>query len=205
MQRELGSPFGRDDVVPDTRRVQDYVERLDPRVYFVKGMFVEPLRKQLGHDDFESIRPFLADPPRRGYVPFRDYPQHDHSLVLAALCDRRFPELSHAEALRRMAREDIHALAESTFGKVLLALVDDPRVAIGRFPAVYEKVAPSPQRLTVEDLPDGRVQLDVQPNFGCYGYQLGQVEEVVTMFGGTPSTEVWLGDDFHCRFVIAVE
>lgn len=201
MKEELGSPFGVDDVVPDVRTVEDYVHRLDPRRYRVKGMFVEPLRQRLGAD-FDALRPFLYDPPRGRYVPFRDYPQHDHTRCLAVLCDRLHPRLSHAEAMRRLARADFHTFRESTFGKVLLTMVGDARSAIARLPTVYEKVAPADQRVTVENLADGRVRVDITPSFSGYSYTLGQLEEVVVHFGGAPRIEVWTGPDDAVRYVV---
>ncbi len=203
MRRVPGSPFGPGDPVPDTRNVDDYVDRLDPKRFHVKGMFIQSVADRLG-PDFEHFKSWLLDPPRGRYVPFRDYPQHDHTRLLAALGERRHPGLSHPEAMRRLAREDFHTFASSTFGKVVLAMVTDAASALHRIPYVYEKVAPADQVVTVTALDDGRLRLDYRPNLGVYAYQLGQVEGIVGHWGHTPETDVFLDgqDDRDLRFEV---
>ncbi|MCB9596548.1 MAG: DUF2378 family protein [Sandaracinaceae bacterium] len=203
MELVPGSPFGPDDPVPDVRGVEDYVDRLDPKRFFVKGMFMQPIADALG-GDFDAFRSWLLDPPRGRYVPFRDYPQHDHTRLLATLAERRHPDLTHAEGMRRLARKDFHVFAQSTLGRVILAMVGDARSALHHLPTVYAKVAPGDQRLVVETLDDGRIRIDYRPNHGVYAYQLGQVEEIVRHFGAEPSTEVLLGADDVTRFVMTL-
>lgn len=204
MKRVPGGPFGRDDPVPDERIMDDYLDRLDPARFRVRGMFFTSLVKRLGAD-YASIVPFLAEPPPGKYVPFRSYPQHDHLLLLAVLAQREYGAHSHAEGMRRLAREDFHTFVSSTLGKVLMAMAGDPRAALAKLPAIYENVAPKSQRVRYELLPDGRVQLDFAPVPGVYSYQLGQIEEIVGNWDHPTSIEIWLGAEDRVRFVVDLD
>lgn len=194
MRRVKGSPFRVDDPVHDAREVSDYIDRLDPSLFSVKGMFIQPIANRLGKD-FEEYRGLLEEPPRGKYVPFRNYPAKDHARLLGALAERLHPGLSHAEGMRRLARADFHTFAASTLGKVTLAMVSDVRKALHHMPTVYAKVAPGGQRVLASDLPDGAVRIEFHPNLGVYAYQLGQIEEIARHFGAAARIDVYLGGD----------
>ena len=59
--------------------------------YRVKGMFLNPLVKQLG-PAWEALSKELDPPPRMGrYLPFKDYPQRDMTRLMYHLGRREFP------------------------------------------------------------------------------------------------------------------
>lgn len=172
-----------------------------PASHVVKGMFFRPLVKELGPAGWEALVPSLRWPPRSGrYVAFKDYPQHDHLLVLGALARERYPRVSLREALRRLAREDVRTFAESTFGGVMLSLVRDARGALHKIPMVYERVARGDWTISTSDGADGTVSLEFERYYGDWSYTLGQLEGVVIHYGGAPQTTVHELGDRRVRF-----
>lgn len=161
-----------------------------PKNFLVKGMFFTRLLSQLGAA-YAGIEPRLDAAPRFGrYLPFSDYPQSDYIRVSTAAAQKLFPSVSLREALRLLGREDFSVVAESTLGKVILAVVGDAQGALLRAPFIYMKMAPSDWIVTGESLDARTVRIEFAPVHGSWEYLLGQLEGVVMKFGGEPVTAI---------------
>ncbi len=161
-----------------------------PSSFVLKGMFFSRFVRDLG-SDWSDLAPSLDAPPKNGrYVAFSDYPQRDFVRIYCRVARKSFARYDLSEAVRRLAREDFHVFAESTFGKVVLALVRDARSALHRVPFVYSKVAPGEFRMHAEDIDDRTVRIVVDPHHGNWEYQLGQFEGIVLAFDATPRISV---------------
>ncbi len=67
---------------------------------------------------------------------------------------------------------------------------------------VYSKVAQADQRITAEALDDGRIQIDFEPLYGTYAYQLGQIEGIVAYWETEPTVDIFRGSDEHLRLIV---
>lgn len=175
--------------------------------YRVKGMFLNPLVRQLGAA-WEPISKELDHPPRMGrYLPFKDYPQRDMTRLMFHLGKREFPGVSVFEAFRRLSRNDFGVFAASTLGRVVLSTIRDPISALLKLPEVYVKVAPGEWTFQAQHVGRDDVELRFGPAPGIWGAQLGQVEAIVQHFDAEPEVEVSFDaerDDrvrflIHCR------
>lgn len=175
------------------RTMADMGQRM-PWSYRLKGMFHQALVDRLGKEAYEAVRPELQDPPRASYLAFRDYPMWDHQRLMVALARVVYRGQPEGEAVRRMARDDIHTLAESTVGSVVLSMIGDARSALLRLPFVYSKMANASWSVTARELDDGRVQLDYEGFHGLWSYQLGQVEGVAAHYGARSEVDVFEDD-----------
>ena len=166
-----------------------------PRDYVVKGMFCTRLVDLLG-EDYDALVPQLTAPPRGGrYLPFNDYPTTDYTRIAAATAMKHFSALGMSEALRRVAREDFAAFSNSTWGRVALTLVGDPRSALLHMPEAFARAAPGP-RLRSEELDDKTTRVTLERYFGFVEYMLGQLEGVVLAFEREPTITIRkLGSD----------
>lgn len=164
-----------------------------PDTFTVKGMFFRRAVKVLG-DNIQDHREALQIETDR-YLPFRDYPQHDHALLSYHAAITAHPKVSQREALRQYAKDDIHDFADSMFGKVTMSMVGDPFKALGLIPSVYNKVAPGPWEFTRLD-EGGDFILRVGQMTGDWSYQVGQFEGIVGFYGG--STIIEVDDDYPC-------
>lgn len=188
MRRVLGSPFTPDDPVPDLGPIEPLIREM-PSSYTVKGMFVAPIANRLGKAEVERLRSTFDAPLRDRYLAFRDYPQADHSRLMARLAELEYPGHSPAEALRRFARSDMQTFAGSTLGRVIMAVVGDAVSALLKIPTVYEKVAPG--TVVVGRQTPGGVSLEFQPVYGAWAYQLGQVEGIAAHYGARTAVAVF--------------
>jgi uncharacterized protein (TIGR02265 family) len=160
-----------------------------PGDHLVKGMFCSRLVDVLG-DDYEPLESKLIAPPRGGrYLTFKDYPAADYTRLVVRAAQKQFPELPLSESTRRLARDDIQTFASSTWGKVALTLVSDPRVALTSMPEAHTRAAPGPE-LRVEERDARTVRLIYVGYRGLVEYMLGQLEGVVLMFGRTPTVTI---------------
>ena len=160
-----------------------------PAGYYLKGLFLRAVQKELGPDRFEAIRPALLEPPRGAYLPFKDYPQEDYTRLTCVLAELRFPSFTLPEAIRRLSRQDIEILADSMFGRVVMSIVGDARAAMMQIPRVYGVVTSGGWEFGVEPSDRG-VAFWIDPHPGDWWYQLGQVEGIVRYYGGTARTIV---------------
>lgn len=160
-----------------------------PSHYLVKGMFCSRIVDVLG-GDFEAMQSKLIAAPRAGrYLPFKDYPAADYTRLVVAAAQKQFPELPLCESTRRLARDDFRTFAGSTWGKVALTLVSDPRNALMSMPEAYARAAPGPElRAEVRDA--RTVRMILVRYKGLVEYMLGQFEGIVMMFDHTPSVVI---------------
>jgi uncharacterized protein (TIGR02265 family) len=185
----LNSVYSPDDPISGTFDV-DATARLFTRAHLVKGMFFNRLLAVLG-PSFGDLVPFLEAPPRLGkYLPFSDYPQGDYLRVAVAVAERSYPAWSLREGIRRLSRADFKVFADSTLGKVLLAVAGDVHAALINVPSTYTKVTSANWTITGEAIDQGAVTITFAPLLGPWEFQLGQLEGVVLAFGKTPSVRV---------------
>lgn len=170
----------------------DALAALYPQHYTIKGMFCNRFRDSLG-DDFEALRPRLIAPPRGRYLPFKDYPQADYTRVVLAAAAKQFGELDLAEATRRVARDDFATFADSTLGKITLALVGEPHQALLRMPEAFARVAPGPE-LRSEERGERAVRMILARYFGSIEYMLGQFEGIVMSYAHSPVITIHRAD-----------
>ena len=185
----LNSVYSPDDPISGTFDV-DATARLFTRAHLVKGMFFNRLLAVLG-PSFGDLVPSLEAPPRLGkYLPFSDYPQGDYLRVAVAVAERSYPAWSLREGIRRLSRADFKVFADSTLGKVLLAVAGDVHAALINVPSTYTKVTSANWTITGEAIDQGAVTITFAPLLGPWEFQLGQLEGVVLAFGKTPSVRV---------------
>jgi uncharacterized protein (TIGR02265 family) len=168
----------------------EYIARAIPKTNIVKGMFFTRHVSQLGAD-FANVIPSLEAPPRFGkYVPFSDYLQSDYMRVITAVARKSYARLGLREGLRRLGRDDFNVFGESTFGRVILAVVGDAKAAILKTPGIYMKMAPGDWTATGEEIDEHTVRIEFFPTYGSWEYQLGQLEGVVLKYGVEPTTTI---------------
>jgi uncharacterized protein (TIGR02265 family) len=170
-----------------------------PSDHLVKGMFCSRIVEVLG-GDYEALQSQLLAAPRAGrYLPFKDYPAADYTRLVVAAAQKQFPQLPLCEGTRRLARDDFRTFAGSTWGKVALTLVSDPRTALMHMPEAYARAAPGPElRAEVRDARTVRMLL-VRYR-GLVEYMLGQFEGIVMMFDHTPSVVIHRVDNDTLSF-----
>lgn len=157
-----------------------------PSHYLVKGMFCSRFVDVLGAD-YQSLESKLMAAPRGGrYLPFKDYPASDYTRLVVAAAQKQFPQLALSESTRRVARDDFRTFAGSTWGKIALTLVSDPRSALLRMPEAYARAAPGPE-LRVEVRDNRTVRMTLVRYRGLVEYMLGQFEGIVMMYDRTPT------------------
>lgn len=157
-----------------------------PGDYLVKGMFCSRIVDVLGAD-YEALQSRLIAPPRAGrYLPFADYPAADYTRLVVAAAQKQFPQLPLSESTRRLARDDFRTFAGSTWGKIALVLISDPRTALMHMPEAFARVAPGPE-LRTEERDERTVRMIFVRYRGLVEYMLGQLEGIVMMFDRTPT------------------
>jgi uncharacterized protein (TIGR02265 family) len=185
----LNTVFSQDDPISGVFDVEA-TARVFTRAHLVKGMFFNRLLAILGAS-FGDLVPSLQAPPRLGkYLPFSDYPQGDYLRVASAVALRAYPAWPLREGIRRLSRDDFKVFADSTLGRVLLAVVGDVHAALLNVPSMYMKVASADWKITGEEIDKGAVRITFAPVLGPWEFQLGQLEGVVLAFGKRPSVRV---------------
>lgn len=161
-----------------------------PPDFMLKGMFFSRIC-ELGPRFAEAVKPKLLAPPRTGrYIPFSDYPQADFSRISHAVATGLYPSLPVPEAMRRLARRDFSTFAESSIGRVSLALIGDLRAAILKMPDLYAAVLRGGTMSARAVGPD-QFELTFKDFYGwvdCYPF--GQFEGLVQKFGKTCRVDV---------------
>ena len=171
-----------------------------PQGYGVKGMFFDRLLVVLGAD-FETVRATLDKPPERGrYVGFRDYPGTDFVRLAAAAARKAFPHLGLREAIRCLALDDFRVFADSTLGKVTLAVASDARAVLKKVPFIYRNLAPGDWDISAEELDERTVRLDFRPFIGRWEYAVGQFEGAILHYGPRSIIHVSEHAGGHVRF-----
>jgi uncharacterized protein (TIGR02265 family) len=154
-----------------------------PPGFTLKGMFFSRL-VEIGGRHAATVQGKLVAPPRLGrYVPFADYPQVDYSRLAHAVATGMFPRLPVREAMRQLARLDYATFADSTVGRVSLALVSGAESALSAFPTAFSAVLRG-GTLTVKKLGPGKFDVVLTDFYGWVDcYMLGTLEGVVDHFG----------------------
>lgn len=120
-----------------------------PESATISGMFVAPLVT-------EAARVGVTLPSARDrYLPFKFYPLREHAQLLIETCQRRLPNLSLRQALRKLGRGAPAALMSSTLGKVILGSADNTIDMIRAMAKAYPLNA-RPTRVTITDSQPGR-------------------------------------------------
>jgi len=171
-----------------------------PEGYAVKGMFFDRLLVVLG-SDFENLRTVLHKPPERGrYVAFRDYPGTDFVRLAAAAARKAYPHLGLREAIRRLALDDFRVFADSTLGKVTLAVASDARSVLKKVPFIYRSLAPGAWDISAEELDERTMRLDFRPFIGRWEYAVGQFEGAILHYGSRSIIHVSEHGEGHVSF-----
>lgn len=162
------------------------VERLfaeGSELFVLKGMFFRRVAKLLG-GHLESLLDELESPPgRAGWLPFRDYPQRDYTRLSVAAARLRHARHSDREALRRLARDDVHVFGESMIGRVMMSVVGDTGRALSELPKVYDKVAPGPWGFEAHAEGERALRITIANHPGEWCYQIGQCEGIAAHYG----------------------
>ncbi|HJL04152.1 MAG TPA: DUF2378 family protein [Polyangiaceae bacterium LLY-WYZ-15_(1-7)] len=162
------------------------VERLFaecPSSFLLKGMFFRRIAKLLGGRLDGLLARLEAPPGRAGWLPFRDYPQRDYTLLSVEAARLHHPRQSDREALRRLAREDVHVFAGSMLGRVMMSVVGDTKRALLELPGVYEKVASGPWGFEMASIGEREVRFAIGQHPGEWCYQIGQCEGIAAHYG----------------------
>jgi len=171
-----------------------------PPSYGVKGMFFERLVLVLG-SDFEHAAKTLEKPPTNGrYLAFRDYPGRDFARLAAAAGRKVYPRLGLREAIRRIALDDFEVFADSTIGKVTLAVASNARSVLNKVPFIYRSLAPGDWDIAAEDVGEQTVRLDFRPFVGRWEYAVGQFEGAVLHYVERSVIHVYELERGHVRF-----
>lgn len=158
--------------------------------FFLKGMFFRSVAKELG-PRLEAVVAELEEPPgRAGWLPFRDYPQRDYTVLSLAAARHRYPNLSDREAIRRLARSDMQVFGDSMMGRVTLSLIGDTHRALAELPTIYQKIASGPWGFEASSEGERRLRYTFANHPGEWSYQVGQCEGIAAHYGDRLCTRV---------------
>ncbi len=163
--------------------------RAMPSECLVKGLFFTPHVKALGNA-FAELQSALREPPKLGrYIPFSFYPLADFLFLFDKAARAHYPALPGREAHRLHARGEFEAFAQSTLGRVTMALLRDTKSALLEYPRSFNAVADG---LTIrgEEVGEHQVLLHYEPYFGSREHAFGLVEQIVTHFGAVSTLNV---------------
>lgn len=179
---------------PDrTLRGEIDVERLfanDSGRFLLKGMFFRRVAKTLGRRLDGLLSELEMPPGRAGWLPFRDYPQRDYTLLSMTAARVLHPHRPDREALRRLARDDVNVFGESMIGQVMMSVVGDTGRALSELPKVYEKVAPGPWGFEATSEGGRALRITIANHPGEWCYQLGQCEGIAAHYGDQLHTRI---------------
>jgi Protein of unknown function (DUF2378) len=161
-----------------------------PEGYVVKGLFFGRHVQTLGAD-FDALCSELEEAPRFGrYMPFIDYSRRDYVRIMIAAARKAFPAQALREGIRRLGRQDFAVFAESTWGKVSLAVATYIKSFLLAVPPIYMKIAPGKWVVSAEELDTATVRMKFSPIYGAWEYQLGQIEGAVIAMKSRPTIGV---------------
>lgn len=175
------------------------------RDHTVKGMFTVPvvdkLVKQIGQSGFERVKRSLLAPPKGSHVAFTSYPIADHQRLTIELVKKLHADLPLSEGMRRFERSSAERFAGSTLGRVIVAVVADPRAALLKLPEISDMVS-NVGRMTAVDEGDG-VRLGYRDYSGFLDCAvIGSLEGVVSFFRKSPRIDVRILGDRDADFLV---
>ena len=157
-----------------------------PSSYVLKGMFFHNVKQRIPPSEYNRIESSLEQAPRDGrYVPFKDYPQKDYIVLVAAAAASEHPGVGLRESIRLMARSDSAALATFTIGRVVLSGLRDAHHGLMSLPAVYDQLMAGSWQVVAVEIDERCVQLEWQEYYGSWEYVLGTLESICMYFGAT--------------------
>ena len=162
-----------------------------PADFAIKGMFFARLlaiapRAALAHVGERLVNPAVL----KRCLPFADYPQVDYSRLAHVVAAETYRNLAVAEAMRRLARQDIRTFAESQVGRILLALSGDVTATLLKMPEMYRAAlrGGTVQSLRVNA---STVELHFRDFYGWLDcYPIGTIEGLAAHFGQSCEIEV---------------
>lgn len=160
-----------------------------PSDHVLKGMFFTRYAASLSQE-WSSVEGELTSPPSRGekYHAFEFYPLTDYLRLFDRVARARFPGATR-EAYRLLARGEVDVFADSTLGKVTLALLRDPGGALMRYPETFGVLAKGPEA-TSKRLGDRAVRISFTRYAGAIEYAIGVLEGLVIAFEETPTIDL---------------
>ncbi len=168
----------------------------------VKGMFTAAVVRQLRPDEFQKVKTELVAPPRAAHRAFADYPVVDHQRLTVTLVRRLHPTLPIAEALRRFERSNASRFADTTLGRVMVAMLRDPAAGLLKLPEISRMVS------NVGDIHASRAE-DHAVRLVYAGYSgfvdcaiIGSLEGVVMFFGKRPTIEARIRSSTDAEYVV---
>jgi uncharacterized protein (TIGR02265 family) len=194
---------------PDTPLVGNLVaeERFArfPSDFTIKGMFLTRLCRIATPQVLEAVRPRLVKAPALGrYLPFADYPQVDYSRLAHAIACDRYRNLDVAEAMRRLARDDVEAFASSQVGRIMLTLAGDARGVLLKLGDMYA-TAIRGGTVKAHDAGSGRVALEFQEFYGWLDcYPVGTIEGIVAHFRQSCEIELELRSEIDGTMLVTL-
>lgn len=163
-----------------------------PSSYLIKGMFFNRMIAIGGTRAYAEVaRQLVKHPPLGRYLPFGNYPQVDFSRLAHHVAVARAPRLDVVEAMRRLARHDITAFAESTVGSVMLTLAgNDPKTALLKLPDMY-RASLVGGSVAAKELGADTIELAYEDFYGWLDcYPIGHIEGLVEHCGWRCEIEV---------------
>ncbi len=155
----------------------------------VKGMFTAEVVRQLRSDELDRVKKELVAPPRTAHRAFTDYPVVDHQRLTITLVRRLHPNLSIAEALRRFERSNASRFADTTLGRVMVAMLRDPAAGLLKLPEIGRMVS-NVGHIRASRAGDHAVRLVYTSYSGFLDSAIiGSLEGVVMFFGKQPTIE----------------
>jgi uncharacterized protein (TIGR02265 family) len=162
-----------------------------PADFTIKGMFLARLlsiapRAALGNVGERLVNPAVL----KRCLPFADYPQVDYSRLAHVVAQEAYRNLAVAEAMRRLARQDIRTFAESQVGRILLALSGDATATLLKLPEMY-RAALRGGSVQSTRVSAHTVQLHYRDFYGWLDcYPIGTIEGLAAHFAMSCEIEV---------------
>lgn len=176
--------------------------RAVPPAHTIKGAFVGS-NAALAMPDWSELEKKLLAPPRGGkYLPFSDYPLTDYLRVTDAAARRKFPKLTNREAHRQLSRLTFDVFAQTTLGKVTMAMVTTPTAAFLKYQEIYNRMV-SGSKVQVLPRTTRAIDFEFTDYYSTQEAIYGVLEGVVLAYRGVPSVIILAKAKGH--FLASVE
>lgn len=181
---------------------EEFIASAEPS-HRVKGLMFGRFQSALD-DEWPELCAELLDPPRRSYLPFRDYPLADYLRLLIRVARRHYPRTPLIESCRLVARSDFDAFAASNLGRVTMALVSDPMRALRTSPRIFRQVATGEWTIEAAPLERG-VRIEIVNQGLPWSVPLGTFEGLVQHYDANSRIEVTQVAPKHFRYDVFLE